>query len=212
MIIAGAGGFAKEVCEVLMQNNCQEQIAFYDDITKNLPEYLFQKYPVLKNISEAQAFMKQEGNAFVLGVGYPKVRCKMMELLIKAGGRMERVISPFARIGQLGNTIMDGCSIMTGAIITSEVFINEGVLINLNCTIGHNVCIGRYSELSPGVHLSGQTTIGEFTTIGSGAVVIPKINIGNNVVIAAGCVVTKDIPDNVMIAGVPAIIKKTITG
>jgi sugar O-acyltransferase (sialic acid O-acetyltransferase NeuD family) len=210
MIIAGAGGFAKEVCEVLLQNNCQEQIAFYDDISKDLPEYLFQKYPVLKNISEAQAFIKIEGDAFVLGVGNSKVRCKMKELLIKAGGRMERVISPFARIGQLGNTIMEGCSIMTGAVITSEVFMSEGVLINLNCTIGHNVNIGRYSELSPGVHLSGQTTIGEFTSIGSGAVVIPKIIIGNNVVIAAGCVVTKDVPDNVMIAGVPAIIKKEL--
>lgn len=210
MIIAGTGGFAKEICEVLLQNACKEKIAFYDDVTKDLPQFLFQQYQVLKNISEVQAFTGKESNAFVLGVGNPEVRYKMTELLVKAGCKLEKVISPFARIGQLGNIIMDGCSIMTGAVITSEVFIGEGVLINLNCTIGHNVNIGRYTEVSPGVHLSGQTTIGEFTSIGSGAVVLPKIQIGNNVIIAAGCVVTKDVPNNVMVAGVPAVIKKEL--
>ena len=154
--------------------------------------------------------MKKYGNAFVLGVGNPLIRYKMAKLLMQAGGEMEELISPFARIGALGNTIMNGCNIMTGTIITSDVEISEAVLINLNCTIGHDVCIGRYTELSPGVHLSGKTKVGEFSVLGTGAVVIPKVQIGNNVIVAAGSVVTKDVPDNVMIAGAPAIVKKEL--
>ncbi len=209
MIIAGASGFAKEVCEVLLQNKYNGQIAFYDDVTEGLPNFIFEHYQVLKNIEQAKAFIEERGdNNFVLGVGNPALRRKMVNLFSDAGGQLQNIISPFAVIGQLGNIIGTGCNIMTGTVITSDVNINNGVLINLNCTIGHNVVISEYTELSPGVHLSGQTKIGSFTTIGTGAIVIPKINIGNNVVIAAGSVVTKDVPDNVMVAGVPAIIKK----
>lgn len=210
MIIVGAKGFAKEIAEVLLQLNYSGQIAFFDNVSNNLPEKLFQKYPVFANLDQVNQFMNQHGNGFVLGLGNPVVRYNMAKLFIQAGGEMETIISPFSRIGVLGNSIKAGCNIMTGTVITSDVSINQGVLINLNCTIGHDVNIGRYVELSPGVHLSGLTNIGDFSVLGTGAVVIPKIHIGNNVIVAAGSVVTKDIPDNVMVAGAPAIIKKEL--
>lgn len=47
-------------------------------------------------------------------------------------------------------------------------------------------------------------SIGDNVFIGYGVIVMPGINIGNNVVIAAGAIVTKDIPDNTVVAGVPA--------
>jgi sugar O-acyltransferase (sialic acid O-acetyltransferase NeuD family) len=210
MVIAGAKGFAKEVCEVLLQLNYSNPVAFFDNVSMDAPDYLFDQYPVLQNETQLKAFLQQHGTAFVLGVGNPLVRYKMAALLTAAGGTMEKMISPFAQVGILGTTVMDGCSIMTGTVITSEVTISEGVLINLNCTVGHNVSIGRYSELSPGVHVSGNTSIGEFSVLGTGVVVIPNVNIGNNVIVAAGSVVTKDVPDNVMVAGVPAVVKKEL--
>jgi sugar O-acyltransferase (sialic acid O-acetyltransferase NeuD family) len=179
-------------------------------VSTDAPDYLFDKYLVLKNEQQLKTFMKQQGNAFVLGVGNPLVRGKMAALLTAAGGIIQSIISPYAVIGVLENNIGNGCNIMTGTVITSEVQLGEAVLINLNCTIGHNVRIGRYTELSPGVHLSGNTTVGEFSVLGTGTVVIPNVKIGNNVVVAAGSVVTKDVPDNVMLAGVPAIIKKDL--
>lgn len=210
MIIAGAGGFAKEVCEVLLQKQYTASIAFYDDVNIRLPNFLFNTYPMLKNIDHAKIFMQQQGNAFVLGVGNSAARFTLAQLLTEAGGKLQKLISPYAQVGKLDTIIRDGCNIMTGTVITSEVHIEEGVLININCTIGHNVTIGRYSELSPGVHLSGHVSIGAFTSIGSGAVVIPGISIGSNVIVAAGSVVTTAVPDNVMVAGVPAIIKKQL--
>lgn len=52
--------------------------------------------------------------------------------------------------------------------------------------------------------------IGDNVWIGAGAIVLPGCRIGNNCVIAAGSVVCRDVPDNVMVAGVPAKIKKKI--
>jgi sugar O-acyltransferase (sialic acid O-acetyltransferase NeuD family) len=208
MIIVGASGFAKEVCEVLLQNKYNNPIAFFDDINTDAPNYLYNKYPVLKSMNEAKVFMQQNGNAFTLGVGTPRVRYKLANRFINVGGQIQTIVSPHATIGRLNSRIDKGCSIMSGVIITSEVTIEEGVLINLSCTIGHNSQIKQYAELSPMTNVSGGVTVGEFSFLGTGSIVLPNIEIGNNSIIAAGSVVTKNVPDNVMVAGVPCVIKK----
>lgn len=53
-------------------------------------------------------------------------------------------------------------------------------------------------------------TIGDNVMIGANVVILGKITIGNNVIVAAGSVVIHDVPDNCMIAGNPAVIKKRL--
>ncbi len=55
----------------------------------------------------------------------------------------------------------------------------------------------------------GKIVIGDNTFIGANVTVLPGINIGNNVIIGAGSVVTKDVPDNIVVAGNPARILTT---
>ena len=52
--------------------------------------------------------------------------------------------------------------------------------------------------------------IGDNVWVGSGAKIMPNVEIGNNSVIAAGAVVTKNVPENVVVAGVPARIIREI--
>ncbi|MFC2064935.1 serine O-acetyltransferase [Chloroflexota bacterium] len=49
----------------------------------------------------------------------------------------------------------------------------------------------------------GYPVIGDNVYIGPGAKIIGKVHVGNNVAIGANCVVTKDVPDNAVVAGVP---------
>ncbi|WP_230978971.1 LbetaH domain-containing protein [Flavobacterium supellecticarium] len=79
-----------------------------------------------------------------------------------------------------------------------------------DCTIGSDCHIGEFSEISPGVNISGNCKIGAYRNIGTNATILPKITIEKNVVIAAGAFVIKDLPDNCMAAGVPAVIKKEL--
>lgn len=65
-------------------------------------------------------------------------------------------------------------------------------------------------ERSSGAEFGKPVTIGDRVWIGGRAVINPGVTIGNNVVVASGAVVTKDVPDNVVVGGNPARIIKTI--
>jgi acetyltransferase-like isoleucine patch superfamily enzyme len=54
------------------------------------------------------------------------------------------------------------------------------------------------------VDVFGAIRVGNNVFLGFGALILPGVTIGNNVVVGAGSVVTKDVPDNVIVAGVPA--------
>lgn len=210
MIIIGAKGFAKEVLEIYSQMGYDKKIYFYDDINHDLRESLFDKFKILKTLEEVELIFKNEDNRFSIGIGDPKLRYIIGIKFKDIGGNLFTVVSPYARIGCFGNRIGDGVIIMTGTVITNDIKICEGVLINLNCTIGHDSLIGKYSELSPGVHISGRCEIGDFCKIGTGAVILPGVKLGKNVVVGAGAVVTKDIKSNSMVAGIPARLVKQL--
>jgi serine O-acetyltransferase len=80
------------------------------------------------------------------------------------------------------------------------IVISGGATIGNNCNISQNVTIG----LSPRGKKKGYPTIGDNCYIGPGAKIIGNIKIGDNVAIGANAVVTKSIPDNAVVVGVPA--------
>lgn len=210
MIIVGAKGFAKEVLEVLHQLNQLDHLVFYDDVNEDAPAFLYGQFPVLRNKEAAAHYFKTVDSRFIIGIGNPALRKKLALEFEAMGGVFTSTISPLAQIGHYGNSIGEGSNIMTGTVLTNDVKIGEGVLINLNCTVGHDSTIGDFVELSPGVHISGNCKIGSYSNIGTNATILPKVTIGENVIIGAGSVVTKDIPDNCLVVGIPATIKKEL--
>jgi sugar O-acyltransferase (sialic acid O-acetyltransferase NeuD family) len=209
MLIIGAKGFAKEVLEVLNQQHQLAGIAFYDDVSPDVPEMLYGQFPVLRTITEAKQKFDQDAR-FVLGVGTPKLRRVLGNKMMQVGGQLTSSISPKAIIGGFQNTLGLGVNIMSGAVLTNDIKIGEGVLINLNCTIGHDVVIGDYCELSPGVHVSGNVMLASNVVLGTGAVILPGVSIGENSIIGAGSVVNKDVPANAVAVGIPAKVIKVL--
>ena len=67
-----------------------------------------------------------------------------------------------------------------------------------------------YKERNSGIEFAKPISIGNNVWIGGNSVICPGVTLGNNVVVGAGSVVTKNFPDNVVIAGNPAKIIKTI--
>lgn len=211
MLVVGAKGFAKEILEILLQNNELVNLVFYDDINKNSPDYLYGQFPVLKTERAVRDYFKTVDDRFTIGIGNPQLRKKMYDKFNVLGGKYTSVISLKTDIGSYGVSIGEGCNILSGVKISNDVVIEKGTMVYYNTVITHDVKIGEFVEISPNVSLLGRAVIGSFTQVGCGAIVLPDVKIGNNVIVAAGAVVTKDIPDNVMVAGVPAIIKKNLS-
>lgn len=210
MLILGAKGFAKEILEIFHRKHQTENLCFYDDVNADTPDQLFGEFKVLKSEDEALDFFQRISPEFVIGIGNPKLRKFLYEKFTALGGKCVTLVSNNAEVGSFGNKIEEGVIITSGSIITNDITLKKGAMVNLGCTIGHDSSIGEFVEVCPNVSISGHCIIGELVFIGTGATILPNINIGKNSIVAAGSVVTKDVPENVLVAGAPAVIKKNL--
>ena len=208
MLIIGAKGFAKEVLEILHQNNDLQHLAFYDDVNDDVNGLLYNQFPVLKSLEEVENYFLKVDKRFTIGIGNPKLRAMLHEKFIKLGGELTSVISSKSEIGSYGVEIGEGCVIMGGVRISNDVKIGKGTMVYYNSVITHDVSIGDFVEISPAVNLLGRCNIGSFTALGSNSTLLPDVNIGKNVIVGAGSVVTKDLPDNCTAVGIPAKVIK----
>lgn len=97
-------------------------------------------------------------------------------------------------------------------IASADIHIGENSTLAyrtlLTTNANPNAPYNKLCQVYPPLH--NEIWIGDNVWIGAGAIVLPGCKIGNNCVVAAGAVVCGDVPDNVMVAGVPAKIRKKI--
>lgn len=87
-----------------------------------------------------------------------------------------------------------------------------GVVVHSRATIGERVIIGQNTTIGRSLDPEDFPSIGNDVYISAGARIIGKIHVGNNVIIGANAVVNKDVPDNCIIAGVPARVIREVDG
>ena len=196
MIIAGAGGHALEVLDILRPLSLPAIAVYGEKITPLWPSAL----PSFSELSQVKEWLTKH-QEFVLGVGAPVFRRKLYEAFTHLGGVHQALRGPYSVISPTAQSA--SADILTSAFVGAEVYLGKGVLVNVGAQIHHEVSVGDFSVINPGAVLLGACQLGEGCFIGAQATVLPGVKIGNNAIIGAGAVIIRDVPDDVTVVGVP---------
>ena len=182
---------------------------------EELKEYVKERKPL--NTEEIHSFMdRMSGEArrvtFKLNAEYrepAEIRALLSELFGYMVPETFRVFPPFYT--DFGKNI----NVSDGVFINACCHFQDhgGVTIGEGCQIGHNVV---FATLNHGVApeerkytIPAPIVLGKNVWVGSNSTILQGVTIGDNSIVAAGAVVTKDVPANTVVGGVPAhVIKK----
>lgn len=112
--------------------------------------------------------------------------------------------------------IHDNAVIMMGAVINIGAVVGQGSMIDMGAVLGGRATVGKRCHVGAGAVLAGviepasatPVIIEDDVLIGANAVILEGVRVGRGAVVAAGAVVVSDVPENAVVAGVPARIIK----
>ena len=92
-----------------------------------------------------------------------------------------------------------------------DIYIGDDTMIGPNCTLATSIHPVSPRLRKYKIQRNRQIHIGRNVWLGAGAIILPGVTIGNNSIVGAGSVVTKDVPANVIVVGNPARVLRQIT-
>ena len=141
----------------------------------------------------------------------PEVRDLFARLFGKPVDPSFRVFPPFYT--DIGKNITVGKNVFINACCHFQD--QGGITLGDNCLVGHNVVFATLNHgFAPEERqsmLPAPIVVGRNVWIGSNSTILQGVTIGDNSIIAAGSVVTKDVPANTIVAGVPARFIRSIS-
>ncbi|MGZ5207759.1 MAG: acetyltransferase [Sulfuricurvum sp.] len=195
IFIYGASGHGKVVADII--RCCGHTLAGWIDDKPGAGTLLWDQFCSL-----------HPNGMIALGIGENTARECIAKKVGESGYSLAILIHPSAVISDSA-VIKEGSVIMPLAVVNADALIGEGCIVNSGAIVEHDCVLENYVHLSPNATLAGGVQIKNRTHVGMGALILQNITVGASSVVAAGSVVTKNVSDNVLVAGVPALIKKT---
>ena len=205
LVMWGAADQARVNRPILQDMGC-EVVALVDD-TPDF-ESPFVDVPLFNGWKEFSAWIVTQNASslgFVVAIGNPygHVRCSLHDRLTAAGLTAVSFADPTALICRSA-VIGEGLQVMPMAIIHNDAVVHRQCLVNSRALVEHDCVLEEGVEIGPGAILCGRVHVGANSWVGAGATIRPRIRIGRNSIVGAGAVVVSDVPDDVVVVGVPA--------
>lgn len=195
--ILGAGGHAKVVIEAVIHSNASLLLSVYDKNPRLLGEKILNRW-VIKDQS-----LVERDSPLHIAIGDNFLRKKLTHEYAKSPNQIFTIIHPRSLISPTAN-ISPGSFIAAGSIVGPQSYVGWGAIVNHNAIVDHDCRLDDWCHIGPHATLGGQVKIGTGVLIGAGSVILPGLNIGDYSIVGAGSVVTKDVPENHKVVGVPA--------
>ncbi len=208
--IAGASGFSAEITEYIENNNLYTKdtikiSGYFDTDDNEYNRYSFNA-PFLGNEKE---FKISENSKIIIPIANSRLRSKLFNFFKSKKCILPSFIHHSCFISKTSN-ISEGAILCPFVTITANATIGVGFQANIYSYVAHDCVIGDYVTFAPSVKCNGNVEIGDHVYIGTGAIIKQGKNnrplkIGKNAIIAAGAVVTKNVPEGQTVFGNPAI-------
>ncbi len=200
LLIYGAGGHAKVVCDAALKAGFTI-LGFLDDDPKKHGTYLWE-WPILGGRERLREGFTEKVWV-VLGVGNNQMRHTLAQWIASLGYPFARVVHPTAVLGR-GVTVGEGTVIFAQVVVNPDATIGQHVILNTASSVDHDCFVGDFVHIAPGARLAGQVHVEEGALIGVGAAVLPGRRIGAWSTVGGGAVVIRQVPPHQIVAGIPA--------
>lgn len=141
------------------------------------------------------------GESLIIGVGDPGVRFSLAARFL--GTTFATTIHPSAVVS---SDVTLGVGVFVGpfAYLGPGAVVGDHVVLNVHTAVGHDAAIGDWSVVSPYATLNGGASVGAGVLLGTSAVVSIGVQVGRWSKVSAGSVVTRDVGEGHLVAGIPA--------
>ena len=131
-----------------------------------------------------------------------RIKEKLYRLYEKENFRFADIISKDACVSDKAK-FGKGVIIMNGVNISANCSIGVCAKVNVNANLMHDGLFGDFCTFAPNILTLGYVKSGRNVFFGSNATILPRVIIGNNIIIGAGAVITNNLTDNAIYVGCP---------
>ncbi len=160
IVIIGAGGHGKVVCDAILSQN-EYVINGFVDANVPVGETVINNYQVIAHQDNLEA-LKTQVDFFIVAIGNNKIREQIFNLA-KTILQPATVIHSSAVIGSEVK-IGEGTVVLAYSVINASARVGENVIVNARTVIDHDCIIGNHVHLSIGTMVGSNSTVDDFTT------------------------------------------------
>jgi sugar O-acyltransferase (sialic acid O-acetyltransferase NeuD family) len=203
-LILSAGKYGQVYLSYLREIGV-EIVGFLDD-TPELQGTSVKGLPVLGTISTLPVWKNRLGvDSVYCPLGNNFARVKFLKEALSLGYEVPNFISPKANIGPDNIIGEHGVYILPGTTIMPWCNLQNFVMMSVNSIVSHHTTLEEGTFLSFGVNFGAKITAHKYSYLGIGSTIMSGVTeLGTNCLVGAGAVVINNVPDNAIVAGVPA--------
>jgi sugar O-acyltransferase (sialic acid O-acetyltransferase NeuD family) len=209
VVVWGSSGQAKVAMAMFGEDGYD--VACFCDIDPDV-DSLVDGVPIFHRQVDFATWLSRDGGtelSFVAAIGGARGpdRLAVHSYLCDLGLRPLSLVHKSAFV-DVSVALGEGSQVCAMAALSLDIRVGKQCIFNTNSTVDHECIVGDGVHVMPGATVAGLVEIGSHATIGTNATVLPRLRVGDGAFVGAGAVVTKDVPPNAVVVGVPARVMK----